>query len=39
MYPKRQSGFEIVLVTWFAHEAHIARTLLEAWVAGEIAAP
>jgi hypothetical protein len=30
MFPKRQSGFEIVLVTWFAHEAHIARTLLEA---------
>jgi hypothetical protein len=30
MFPRRQSGFEIVLVTWFAHEAHIGRTLLEA---------
>jgi hypothetical protein len=37
MFPRRQSGFEIVQVTWFAHEAHLARALLEsegidAWV-------
>jgi hypothetical protein len=43
MFPRRQSGFEIVKVTWFAHEAHLAKALLEsegieAWVldAGQI---
>lgn len=30
MFAKRQSGFAIVRVTWFAHEAHLARALLEA---------
>ncbi len=37
MVPKRQSGLEIVHVSWFAHEAHLARSLLasegiDAWV-------
>ncbi|RIL05251.1 MAG: hypothetical protein DCC71_11010 [Proteobacteria bacterium] len=37
MFPKRQSGLAIVKTTWFAHEAHLARALLEsqgieAWV-------
>lgn len=37
MFPKRQSGFEIVQTSWFAHEAHLARALLaadgiDAWV-------
>jgi len=37
MFPKRQSGFEIVQVSWFAHEAHLAKALLAsegiaAWV-------
>jgi hypothetical protein len=37
VFPKRQSGLEIVHTTWFAHEAHVARSLLasrgiEAWV-------
>jgi ribosomal protein S27AE len=37
MFPERQSGFAIVQVTWFAHEAHLSRALLEsegidAWV-------
>lgn len=30
MFAKRQSGFAIVRVTWFAHEAHLSRALLEA---------
>lgn len=43
MFPARQSGFEIVLVTWFAHEAHLAKALLasegiDSWVldAGQV---
>ncbi len=43
MFPERQSGFEIVSVTWFAHEAHLANALLasegiESWVfdAGQV---
>lgn len=37
MFPKRQSGLAVVHTTWFAHEAHLARALLEshgieAWV-------
>lgn len=43
MFPQRQSGFAIVHVTWFAHEAHLAKSLLasegiDAWVldAGQV---
>ena len=40
MFAERQSGFEIVYSTWFAHEAHLARSLLasrgiDAWVFDE----